>query len=359
MTKRLLLLNGLAVLAVPLHHATGYGFRAMFEWTDRYLPVAAPNYDQIGSLAYYVIILIQQLDNFALPAFLFVSGFFIAFAAGGSQSLKWNAVMARLKYLMIPFVFWTMAFFIILLQRLPLNLVEALDRYYYIPLLAQFYLVSPFIVPLARNHWKLLLSVTGFLELGWAVIRCFNTLETGGAVVDWLMFLTPRWLIPTLFFWFTLGVVAGFHRQPLAQWLDRVKWRLLAAMVILGVLTIVEYQFLAYLAGKEWLGPYFGGVSRKLYSLAFILCFLAFDKLSLPFSKQISQLGGKSLGIYLAHSLAMYVAAVMMYRQTPWVLGNQLLYQGALIVIALVIPLLLMSVLSKSAARGVYRYVFG
>ena len=64
---------------VPLHHSTAYGLQAMFEWTNRYRDVAVPNFDQLGTLPYYVLMFARQFDAFGVPAFLFVSGFFIAF----------------------------------------------------------------------------------------------------------------------------------------------------------------------------------------------------------------------------------------------------------------------------------------
>jgi hypothetical protein len=69
MIRRLLYLNGLAVLGVILFHASGMGFVAMFAWTHRYLPVTAPNYDQMGSAAYYGLRVIEAIVTFSIPAF--------------------------------------------------------------------------------------------------------------------------------------------------------------------------------------------------------------------------------------------------------------------------------------------------
>lgn len=139
MVRRLLLLNGIAVLGVLLNHASGYGFRAMFMWTDRYLPVTVPDFSQAGSPAFYGIVLIQQLIYFTLPAFLFVSGFFVAFSAGRENlDLKWNVVFARIKTLIIPLIVWITILFLFFYNRDPRKLKNALLSYYYIPLLIQF-----------------------------------------------------------------------------------------------------------------------------------------------------------------------------------------------------------------------------
>ncbi len=81
MVRRLLLLNGLATLGVAIHHAVAYGFLAMFTWTNAYRDVTVPNYDMLGSPSYYALIITRQLDSFAIPAFFFMSGFFVAFAS--------------------------------------------------------------------------------------------------------------------------------------------------------------------------------------------------------------------------------------------------------------------------------------
>ncbi len=360
MTRRLLFLNGLAVLAVAVHHASGYGFQAMFEWTDRYLAVTVPDYSQIGSPAFWGIVLLQQLDNFALPAFMFVSGFFLAFMGRGENgSLSWKTIFSRIKTLAIPFVIWTGIFFLLFLRRLPENLDEAFDRYYYIFLLCQFYLIAPFVVPFTKRHWKFMLGLATLLELVRFGVRYLDVLGVQSTGVQSLITLTPKWLFPTLFFWFVLGIVGGFKRKELQEWLGSIKWVLVICLPILLFLTLVEYSWISRVSGNSWLGPYFGGFSRFFYSLFFIFLFLALDNSWLPFQRTIEQLGTKSLGVYLVHARTMYIAAVLLYAVTPEILGNQLVYQIILIIAGLFGSLLLMAAVRRSPARPYYRYLFG
>jgi hypothetical protein len=98
MIRRLLYLNGLAILAVILFHTSGMGFIAMFAWTHRYLPVTVPNYDLFGSSAYYGLRVVEGIVVFSIPAFLFISGFFIAFATGRTKSkVSWEFVSTGLN----------------------------------------------------------------------------------------------------------------------------------------------------------------------------------------------------------------------------------------------------------------------
>ncbi len=360
MTRRLLLLNGLAVIAVAVHHASGFGFQAMFDWTDRYMAVSVPNYDQVGSLQFWMIVLTQQVDNFALPAFMFVSGFFMAFMAGGSDAkIEWAAVWARIRNLLIPFTIWTALFFALFLRRPPHSLDELFDRYYYIILLSQYYLISPFLIPIIRRYPKAMLILAALLEFGRQGLRYLNAFDAGLFDTQTFINLTPKYLAPTLFFWFTFGVAFGFNRQTLSKILPRYKWAVFCSWAILIVLTMVEYGYISNLTGKGWLGPYFGGLSRILYSISFVLLFLAFDNVNIPYSKQLADLGSKSLGVYLVHARAMFIVAVLMYRLTPSFLGNQLIYQSILIIAGIGASLLAMRLVRQSPAQKYYRYIFG
>lgn len=359
MIRRLLLLNGLAALGVATYHAAAYGFSAMFEWTDRYRSVMVPNYDQIGSFSYYLLLAIRQLDAFVIPAFIFVSGFFVAITAAGSQSKKnWQVVTARIKTLLFPFILWTGLRYI-LLGRLPTSVSDVLMPYYFIVLVFQFYLLSPIIAPLAKTHWKLLILISAIVQMIVEGLFFIGALGVETPLLVQIKDLFPLWFFPRRIFWFVLGIVASTYRESLTMWLARVKWQLLTAVILLGTLTMVEYEFYARLVGEEWLGPSFRGISSPLYALSFILCFLAFDDVSLPFSKQISDIGSKSLGIYLANIPVIYIVAVILYKAFPWTLGNQLVYQTVLVVVGIVIPLLLMNLASKTPVRKVYRYIYG
>jgi hypothetical protein len=358
MARRLLVLNGLAAFAVVLHHAAAYGLQAMFEWTDRYRLVDVPNYDQIGTLSYYALLSIRHLGAYALPAFLFVSGFFIAFMARGNAStLERAAIFARIQQLLIPFVLWTI-FRFVLIRRVPSSLDEVLWPYHFIPVLCQFYLLSPFIVRMARSHWKLLLVGSALLQLTLITARFLSVLDVEIPFHAQIMGL-PRWLFTQYIFWFPFGVVVSLHIREFKLRLEKVKWFLLGALIFLAIFGRMEYELVAYHSGAEWLGPTYRGYSGNFYPLAFILCFLAFDKVSLPFAKEFSYIGTMSLGIYMANIPAIYIVAVLMYFVTPWALGQQLVYQIVLITAGLGGPLLLMAFTRRSPARVAYRYVFG
>lgn len=367
MKRQIPLLRGLAILAVVCNHATGWGYIAMFWWAHRYRQVGPlPNYDQLGSLPYYGLIIIQQLVLFSVPAFLFISGFFIAYAARGNPSmLSWRVVRARITNLLWPYLVWSLAIFVgDFLQGTSYSPVEYIRRlaagkatgaYFFVPLLCQFYLLSPFIARWGKAKSGQLLLASALIQ--WTVTGLVYLRLFGVVLPD------IRRLSDWVFIWwasyFPLGVVCGFHLKLVRQWLSRFKWELLTATVALGALSIIESEMLYNLTQDYGWARGVSKLSTFLYAVAFILLFLAFDKISFPFTRTIDRIGIRSYGIYLLHPEVMEFAARVIYHIAPWLLAYQVLYQPVLVASSMGIPLLFMAGVAKSPARKFYRYLFG
>lgn len=371
MIKRLLLLNGLAVLGVVINHATGWAFTAMFWWPHRYLPVDSPNFEQMGSLAYYALLLAQQLIMFSVPTFLFVSGFFMAFATRRQAStVSLGIVRSRIWLLFIPYLLWSMLFFAGDIAQGTVHTIPGYlellitggtsPAYYFVPLLIQLYLLSPLLVPLAKRRPLLILLVAAAVQLGVRTLVYLDTLGVGLGAGDALMGLTQSWLFPSHLLWFTAGVAVGFHLDAFKVVLTRFKWGFLAIALILLPLGVVEWQWLLQRSSEAWM-PIRETLLDSFYAAAFILAFLGFGDLSLPFSEALGDLGTKSYGIYLVHSPVLEYGARAIYVLAPWMLAYQFLFVPVLVVLGLGVPLLFMAAVEwrRSPVRGSYRYIFG
>jgi len=367
MIRRLFLLMGLAILAVVWSHAAGWGQIAMFLWTDRYRPVAAPNFDQLGTPSYYVLLVIRQLTVWAVPAFLFISGCFVAYAARGSRSaLSWKTVRVRITNLLVPYAIWSVMCLIgNALDGITYTPLEYLERlvsgkadgpYFYVPLLCQFYLLAPLVVPMAKTRRWLLLLGAGLLQIGALGLRyrVFFGVDIPGARV-----VAQGWLLFMWAFFFPFGIVCGLRAKQLKHWLTQYKWSLLVVTIVLGLLAILEPEVIYRTTGKEWrFVP--GTISTSLYSVAFILCFLAFDKVSIPFSGTVHQLGRRSYGIYLLHMRVMAFVARVIRQVAPRMLAHQVLViMPMALAVGLTVPLFFMAFVSRSPVRKSYRYLFG
>jgi surface polysaccharide O-acyltransferase-like enzyme len=358
--KKLLILNGLAILMIPLQHATAYGLQALFEWTNRYLPVEVPNYDLMGSVPYHAFIIIRQISSFSVPAFLFISGYFIAFLAKGmAAKLNWSQVLPRVKGLIYPFIIWTVLRYV-LLRQMPTSIDDLLNPYHFIPLLIQFYLIAPLLVWAAKGNWKLLLLIVAVFHFAVQALRYIDGLGLGSPGLESVLGLTPRWiLIGQQPFWFPLGIVFGLYSKEATIRLEGARWKLFAAALIFLLLTIAEYYVGDYINGSAWIGPTNESLFRNFYILTIILFILSLDESQFIFPKRLSELGARSLGIYMANIPAIFVVAVFMYTLTPRLLGHQFIYMIILFIAGLFGPLMLMWTVRNTPARRYYRYLFG
>lgn len=369
MIRRLLLLNGVAIVAVILFHSAGWGFIAMNFWTDRYLPVAVPNFDQMGSASYFLLRAIEQLSLVAIPSFLFVSGYFIAFAAGRTaKTVSWSIVWSRIRGLLIPYLVWSLLLILLAAvqgrTRSPGGYVQLLftggvnPAYYYIPLLIQYYLLSPLLVPLARRNWLLLLTITGLIQLGVQLLYYPTLLGWETTAFDPIINTVPKWFFPSRIFWFSLGVVAGFHIKAFTQTLVRYKRVLLGATIVLFFVGVVEWEVILSYSGQEWV-DHRETIIDSIYSVTFIFSFLAYFGTTLPLTNQINELGIRSMGIYLVHSPAMEYTGRLVARFLPGMLAYQVFFALIIGVIGLGVPLILMTLVNRSPFQRYYKYIFG
>jgi fucose 4-O-acetylase-like acetyltransferase len=358
----------LAILGVVLNHASSYGFIAMFWWTDRYLPVAVPDFHQMGSFAYYSLRVVEQIFSFSVPSFIFISGFFIALAGGRSSGEAWQAARTRVWGLAVPYLIWSIV--TIISRRLlgeaftPTELLEmvllgrAAQHYYFIPLLASLYLMSPLLIRAAKASSRWLLSVAAIVQLITVGLHYPLILGTNSALVTSLISLTPGWFFAGNIFWFCLGIVACLHLSSFTKWLGRAKWAFVFAWAVLLVCGVLEWEILLSRSGEPWI-PFAGTALDTFHAAAFILAFLAFGDVRGPFPRRIMDLGTKSYGIYLTHGLALTFGAKVIYRVAPWVLAHQEVFMPILIVAGLGLPMALVVAVRRSAARKYYAQLMG
>lgn len=383
MTRRFLLLMGLGILGLILNHSATFGYQATFDLAWRYRPEVAascgdltppvncPNYDQLHSATYWGLTLVRRFIAFGVPVFLMVSGYFIAFAAGRKDArVKWPILRARVIGLLIPYLIWSVIIFAgqaMFYNRVYPSAWEYVQRlliggatgsYYYIPLLIQLYLLSPLLVPLAKNHWKWLLAGTAVLLLFVETLRYFQLFGLGVPVVPTLISLTPLWFFPRRLFWFALGIVFGFHIGEFKPYFVRHKNKFVVGAVLFYLLSLVEFEVLLAASGQPWI-DFFSTYTTNIYAGLFMLAMLSVNKLKLPFTPQIMDIGAKAFGIYLVHEQVLELVGTLMFRFTPWILEYQILYQPIMITFSLGVPLLLMRIVSRLPVKKLYKYSFG
>jgi len=229
-------------------------------------------------------------------------------------------------------------------------------------LICQFYLLSPWLISLAKSRPKLLLSIGAFAYICGLIVVYLGLFVN---VPEYLYLLPYGSFFPRDVIFFIAGIIFGFHLTAIQKWLSRFKWYLLVIFIVSAVLSLVEAEVIYRIQGGGY--DYLRHVSTgnatlpmTIYIFSFILCFFAFEKVDYPFSKFIShQIGPKSYGIYLIHPIFIQLMPRIFYHIAPWLLASQLLYQPALIIVSLGAPFLLMVLVENSRIHGVYRYLFG
>lgn len=369
MVKRLLYLSGLGVICVVLFHTAGMGFTSKFFWAHRFLPASINPFDQVGDSQYYLLRLIEQIAVVAIPIFLFVSGYFIAISTKRTDpTISWSVIFGRIRKLIIPYLIWTGVVILVNAfqgdvptpQKLVVHILTGSTSpvLYFVPLIIQFYLLAPFLVPLARRHWGWLLAVTALLQvfvqlmqypvfLGWDVPYAIPLIK-----------LVPKWLFLARIFWFPLGMVLGFHLEEFKQFIVRYRVPILVLTIISIPLAILEWEVYFHQSGLEWL-DHRETLLDSIYSIGFILSILGFSQVSFPWENSIGKLGTRSFGIFLTHAIVIEYSAKLLYHFQPQLLGNQWLLQPVLFILGLGIPLLLMAIVARLPARNLYTTLFG
>lgn len=369
MKRQILLLRGLAILAVVANHATGWAFVAMFWWTHRYAATSVPDYGQMGSLAYWILMAINQAALFSVPAFLMISGLSAGYSVGaGPLASDWRVVRSRLGSLLGPYLVWSLivigidaALGVVLSPaEYALRILEgrATEAYYFVPLLAQFYILSPLVVRGARSvPWVLLGTAAAVQMVGVLfpyVAAALSLPAELGRALD-----LPGWLFLRWPLYYALGAVVGTHPRCALQVFGRYRTALLACAAVLAALTLVESEIL-WRATAEWdwaRGSY--RVTSTLYALTFVLSALTWRVTPSSLTRAVERAGAMSYGIYLMHPKALELGARAIYHVAPELLARQVVFALLLFAIPLSGCWLAMALVARSPARRVYHYVFG
>jgi probable poly-beta-1,6-N-acetyl-D-glucosamine export protein len=366
MSRKLIYLNGLAIIAVVLYHATGWGYTSMFWWIHRYRPDPVSIFDQMFNIEYYTLRLIQQLIIFAIPAFIFVSGYYMAFATGrAKKTIGWNTVLNRIRFLAAPFVIWSVIYLLYyMIQGTRYTTSEflyiiisgnATPPFYFVPLLIQLYLLAPLLVILIKKNWKPVLFTTSVIQM---LILSLGYIRIFSPDARLIASVTDAYFFPSYLFWFVLGIVVGFNFSSFKAFLARYQRLFMTGAVFFFVLGVIEWELIFRFTGQEWIEDRETLIDH-FYAFCLIFGFLAYDKVQLPYQEHMTSLGAKSFGIYLSHMLALEFIARGTYHVFPAIMEYTIIFFALTVIVGLGIPLLLMWLAQQIPFRRYYSLVFG
>ncbi len=379
--RKLSFLRGLAILAVVLNHSAGWAVTALVWWSGRFGSATPPNKTWIGTPAYFVLLLASQLPLFSVPLFLFVSGYFVAYASRGDpRRLTYSVTFASLRSLLGPFVFWlTIASLLAgavsslgkahdFTSGLEDGLVSSLIAYYYVPTLVAMLVVSRPLMAMVIRRPILLLAVTLIMQptvwqelAGWLQVADVNRLDP---IYSFLLQYFPGQLLGTIRWslgftiYFVLGMLFEHYRLAQHHWCSSYSRLATAATMALGSLSIVDadIQFRAVptaLGLGQWNLPTF------LFGLSVIVLLFEGNMGRNQLAGAVELIGVRSYSIYLAQYIVIQYAAKAVYTVAPWMLPESLLMILVLACVGLGTPLILPRLFSMIGMRRYAKYAFG
>ncbi|MEK8126795.1 acyltransferase [Paenibacillus filicis] len=261
-----------------------------------------------GSQTLYVII--NKLNNFAVPVFLLLSGLVLFYRYQGDFSGKqaFSFYVKRVRQVLIPYVAWSLFYYLYyqwLFLRPDLKLdwaafwellpwADAWYHLYFMVIIVQFYLLFPLLMWLCRWSW--------FRRwLGWI-----------GLAVQVAFYSYHYWVEPfehmaslcfNYFSVFALGGWIGLHYASFSAWLRRRFAVVLTATVAAGA--AFTSIFLAEGRVELQVNPYVYQALFFGYAALVSLTLIRIGQLVVErwktLSKMLFALGSVSFGIYLMH----------------------------------------------------------
>ena len=338
--------RGLAIIAVVAIHATT---SAAISWRNT----------ETNEWNLFFLVAYRQLFLFAVPVFLFISGYWLSQKPVDSLGDYKAFLIRRLSRILIPYFFWSLVMLgyvafkthhISLYQIMfKLSTGSASRPYYFILLIAQFYALTPLLQYINRKPYGLIL-VAIFNIISLMVLYLSELYDIIGHLPVLRAFYS--WII-----FYEIGLLAGSGDNKILT-KKKVGRFVLPAMLIFLLLSELESMIL--LLRYENL-PFAGSqikCSSFLYSICIILGFLYLRKHVKNWPRFLVIIGNFSFGIFLIHLPVLKIVAGVIQKNN-FVYTFQPLYQFIIVLLTISICCFLISVARKLLPKTFCRRVLG
>jgi peptidoglycan/LPS O-acetylase OafA/YrhL len=317
-------LRGFAIIAVVIIHSTGR------LWWFPYM--------QLPNILAVITTLVYSFSLFAVPLFIFISGFSLALRYDEKIS-PISFYKKRLKNIIPPYLIFSLVYilFYIIIGERTLKIVSIIFsiltasssfHLWFIALIVQFYIIYPVLIKIYQQHEdRVYYLLAGSLVLQFAI--SIIKIIMSGSLIDNYSFASPvikavNILLDCIFlsylFYFVLGIYASKNYVRLIDKLNKIQPNKLGFFfiveccmsIILSVLWINKlYNF--YFINEFVYSALYGVSSLFLSLMAFILLLriATYLKETTLFIKNvINKLGMFSFGIYLVHIIFIRITAL-------------------------------------------------
>lgn len=268
-----------------------------------------------GSTLQLGVTLINGLALFAVPAFIFISGYTFMVIYRGKQVSFLSFLKKRTLVLLLPYIGWSLVYYAdqLYFSAAPFSLTgfvytlmtgSAFYHLYFMPIIFQFYLLFIPLKALAERFSPL------WLGLGTLVLYY---VYTNGFSIKALIPLSDRFFMSYLPFYF-LGMLMGLHCERVQQLLSRY-WALAVGFYLLATAFHVAGRtaYYVYQANMPLVLPF----AWELASFGAILMLLLLTQRTEPLYQQnslVPQLSSYTFDLYLAHPLVLQIGEILLRR---------------------------------------------
>lgn len=334
--------RGLAIIAVVAIHATSSGYSC-------------------GYRNLHFIVVYRQLLNFAVPAFLFISGYWLSRKPIKSLEDYKSFLIRRLSRILIPYLFWSSILIghalikthDISVHKIIFTLLigGASDPYYFIILLAQLYIMTPLLQYINRKSYGLVLVLT---------LNIISLLSLYILRLHFNWSITFYWYILPFYSWvifYEAGLLVGGRDKKIFIPKNAYLFILAAIFISLlisrleGTILLLKYNNLRFAVTQV-------KYSSFLYSACIILGFLFVREHFRYWPKLLIAIGNYSFGIYLIHVIVLN-KVVNIVQKSNTIYSLQPLYQPIVVLITILICFILISAARELLPKSFCRKVLG
>ncbi|MGB8226840.1 MAG: acyltransferase [Sedimentisphaerales bacterium] len=336
--------RGIAIIAVVAIHAI-----------DKVFPWECPT---TGGWNLFFIVTYRQLLNFAVPAFIFISGYWAS--ANPIESLNDYRIFLtkRLSRILIPYFFWSsilLGYGVIRthnidIQQMIFKLLtgRVISIYYFIIVLAQLYIMTSIFQYINRKRYGLILVLilngTSLLLVYLGRVYFHYWIPMSSAFYLWIIF-------------YEIGLLTGSSDNNIFT-TKKVQIFILPAVLVSLLISGVEANILLSRCDNWYFAIAPVKFSSFLYCICIIIAFLHIKRYLSHRPKFLAALGYYSFGIYLIH-IPILNKVISFVPKSSDIYSFQLLYQFIVIVVTISICFVLISAARKLLPESFCRRILG
>jgi len=336
--------RGLAIIAVVAIHT----FDTVFPWKST----------AMGGWSLFFVVTYRQLLNFAVPAFIFISGYWASTKSIESLSDYRIFLIKRLPRVLIPYFFWSVILlgyaaikeneFDVYQMIFKLLTGRATTIYFFIMVISQFYIITPLLQYINRKRYGLILviilNVISLLSAYLGRLYFNYWTPVSSAFYSWIIF-------------YEIGLLVGSSDSKKFA-AKKTLFFILPAVLVCLLISAQEASILLSRYNDSYFAIAPVKFSSFLYCVCIIIAFLHIKKYLSSQPKLLAALGYYSFGIYLIHMPILYWI-VNLVRKSSTIYSFQVLYQFIVVLITIAICFILIDVARKLLPESFCHKVLG